>query len=124
MKLTTANLLYQEIRNAPKLAGRLQSEIARDVGIHQSQVSRIMSGQFKRVSARSIMRLCEFAGINTTLEQPLSERLQSALSGLWDGTASQEEALIGLLRAADALALSRSAKNHKNIGKIQRKVPN
>lgn len=106
MSRAAANLLYRRIRSSQKLAGLTQSEIARGARIHQSQVSRIMSGDFTRITSQSVIRLCEFARITTTVPEPLSSALHQSLRAVWDGTKAQEKALVKLLRAADALALA------------------
>lgn len=121
MTTAAANLLYKYIQDSPRLAGRTQVEIAREAKIHQSQVSRIMSGQFKRVTAKSIMKLCEFADIRPAVNKPLSLTLQNTLKGMWDGSRLQEEALVKLLKAADTLALARGAKAHKRVPASERK---
>ncbi len=114
MPRLSASLLYQHIRNSPKLAGLTQVEIARRAKIHQSQVSRIMRGDFKRVTAKSVLRLCEFARITGAVEDPVSPKLQQALRAVWDGTKGREKALINLLRAADALALAHLKRRTNN----------
>jgi transcriptional regulator with XRE-family HTH domain len=121
MTKAAANLLYRNIQNSPRLAGRTQIEIAREAKMHQSQVSRIMRGQFKRVTAKSILKLCEFARIKATVNEPLSAKLQKALKGIWDGSRSQEQALVRLLKAADLLALAHSAKADRRIRETKRK---
>jgi transcriptional regulator with XRE-family HTH domain len=109
MTTVAANLLYLQLRQSPRLAGLKQPEIARKAKIHQSQVSRILRGQFKRVTAPSVMKLCEFARIKRMTDRPLSPKLQNVLRGVWDGSSAQEQALVRLLKAGDALALAHSA---------------
>ena len=83
-----------------------------------------MSGQFKRVTAKSLIKLCEFARISPKLSEPLSPKLQNALKGVWDGSRSQEEALVKLLKAADALVLARSGDNQRRVKMTARKRAN
>jgi transcriptional regulator with XRE-family HTH domain len=107
MSHASANVLYQRIRKAPKLAALTQTEIARRAGITQSQVSRIMNGSFTRVTAKSVLRLCEFARISVNADMPLTPNLQNTLRAIWDGSKTQERALVHLLKAAAGLALAR-----------------
>lgn len=108
MPRAAASLLYRQIRNSRKLAGLTQMEIARGAKIHQSQVSRIINGDFTRITSGSVVRLCEFAGITATVPEPLSSTLHQTVRGVWNGTKAHEKALVKLLQAADALALVRA----------------
>lgn len=87
----------------------IQAEIARQTGISQPQVSRILSGKFKRKSGR-VMQLCRFLFPNDSApiaKRELSERLGRAVMDVWDGSQEQEEALIHLLEAIRGLASPR-----------------
>jgi transcriptional regulator with XRE-family HTH domain len=108
MKPMAASILYEQIRNSPKLANLTQIDIAKKAKIDQSQVSRILSGQFKRVSAKNLTKLCKFIGITPRKRLPLSATLEDTIQAVWDGSPREETALIQLLRAADALALART----------------
>jgi predicted XRE-type DNA-binding protein len=121
MERAAASLLYRAIRSSSILAALTQTEIAKNAKIHQSQVSRIMSGQFKRTTARGVLQLCELAGIPTTAKTVLSLKLQNTLQSIWDGSRAQEDALVKLLKAADALALARSAKQDRSSAMSARK---
>jgi hypothetical protein len=83
-------------------------DIAARTGIHQSQVSRLLRGQFRRVSP-NVRKLLECAG--TPQKRP--SRDQSALQGkeaviraalrTWDATPEGARALVRLLRSVEGL---------------------
>jgi transcriptional regulator with XRE-family HTH domain len=108
MKPVAASILYEQIRSSSKLTKLTQIEIARKAKIDQSQVSRILSGQFKRVSAKNLIKLCKFIGITNKRKQRVSTTLEDTIQAVWDGSRREETALVQLLRAADALALART----------------
>lgn len=106
--LAAASVVYERIKNSPKLSAITQVALARGAKVHQSQVSRILKGKFVRVS-KNVMRICKFADISFTQDQPLSPKLQKALQGVWDGSPGQEAALVQLLNAASGIALAHSS---------------
>jgi len=96
-------------RSLAALARRAQTiELAERTGIHQSQVSRLLRGQFRRVSP-NVRKLLECAG--TPQKRPSRE--QSALQGkqavvraalrTWDATPEGARALVRLLRSVEGL---------------------
>lgn len=94
-------------------AGTLtQKEIEESTGVHQSQVSRILAGQAKRLS-RNVQRLCKYAEQLDSITAPESsssaDLLQARILDVWDGTRNHAEALEALLRE---LAHVQSAVRH------------
>lgn len=86
-----------------------QTQIANSTGIHQSQVSRILNGQFKTVS-KNIKTLCKYANINidqTHAQKNLSPQenkdLMEALKYVWDGSTNQAKALAKVIRSLKGL---------------------
>lgn len=69
-------------------------------GVHISQVSRILSGQSKRLS-KNVEKICKFARcISLPPQSAKSEEiLMAAVKDLWDGTDSHARALASLLKA-------------------------
>jgi len=55
-----AKTLAENLRRS--LDGRTQSSIAKDLGVSQAQVSRLLSGQFKTAN-RLIKNACAFCGV-------------------------------------------------------------
>lgn len=107
MNLAAVSVVYERLKSSQKLSALKQGEIAFGAKVHQSQVSRILKGDFRRVS-KNVMQICKFAGISFTHEQTLSPKLQKALEGVWDGSRGQEAALVKLLGAAAGIALAGS----------------
>lgn len=83
-----------------------QIEIQQATGVHQSQVSRILSGKSKRVS-RSVEKLCKYA---ETLIKPDKKSdsadaraLQRSILKIWDGSEAHARSLQELLVAVENL---------------------
>ena len=79
------------------------SETARAAGIHQSQLSRILAGDFKTFSS-NVMRICITLDIDskdyyqgTRADKDRQQIADSAIS-IWDGTHRDAEFLAFLLR--------------------------
>lgn len=85
-----------------------QNHIAKVTGVHQSQVSRICSGKFKRLSA-NVNRVCKYANITVkvSVKKRLPETVRQALQDLLDGTADKERAVLAVLKACSTLSQQR-----------------
>jgi hypothetical protein len=82
-------------------------QVAADTGIHQSQVSRLLRGQFHRVS-RNVQLLLAYTG--KAGRAPAARRDQSAKASVikaalrtWDATPEGAQALVRLLRSVQDL---------------------
>jgi hypothetical protein len=92
-------------RSLAALARRAQTvELAARTGIHQSQVSRLLRGQFARVSP-NVRKLLDYkpgkpapAG-----EEPSRKAVIQAALKTWDETPEGAQALVRLLRSVEAL---------------------
>lgn len=76
-----------------------QIEIAAATGVDQSQISRILAGQVKRVS-KNVTSLCIFANQFDTCRQNDPSRsavLMAALRAVWDGSQKHAEAIASML---------------------------
>jgi transcriptional regulator with XRE-family HTH domain len=76
-----------------------QTQIARATGIDQSQISRILAGEARRAS-RHVLALCSFADRldhDHGADPTRSSVLMDALRAVWDGTASDAEAIAGVI---------------------------
>ncbi|HZM35357.1 MAG TPA: hypothetical protein VFC18_12795 [Burkholderiales bacterium] len=106
--------LAQAKRSLSALARRAQTvELAARTGIHQSQVSRLLRGQFRRVSP-NVRKLLEVKPEKKGPKPDLRSRkavIQAALR-TWDETAEGAQALVRLLRSVEALR-SLKAENRK-----------
>lgn len=105
---------------APKLLGDMlmeifkkervvQLDIQNNTGVSQSQISRILNGNFSRVDGKNVKRICKYANISLsendvpTSDPRKSEILIGALQEIWDGTHKKEKALAGLIRSLGPL---------------------
>ncbi len=84
-----------------------QLEIAYACGVHQSQISRILSGKARRESA-NVRKLCNYAnslrqrtGALTPAVTESTVAINQALMRVWDGTSAHACALVELLEAVD-----------------------
>jgi transcriptional regulator with XRE-family HTH domain len=91
------------------VAGFTQQDLAKVLGVSQSQVSRILSGQFKRRS-KLFDDLCKIAYQSTGAVEGArpgasaqQADLTSALDAVWDGTDSHAKALAVVIRSLSAL---------------------
>src|ERR1700682_731757 len=115
MTRRTNSVLYAALNKSTKLSGMKQVEIARATGIHQSQISRMMSGNFRRVTARNLAKLCKYADVVRSAQRHISPLLKKTLEALWDGSPEQEQALVRLLKAAEMLALTHAASANASV---------
>jgi transcriptional regulator with XRE-family HTH domain len=100
----------QRLQAAFRRSSYTQAKLARLSGLNQSQISRLLRGNFKRKS-RGLYALCKF--LNVRLESafiPASlsryPKLAECLSSLLDGTELKERAIVKLLESAKLLAAS------------------
>jgi transcriptional regulator with XRE-family HTH domain len=92
-----------------KAADISQLEIATELGVSQSQISRVLSGHIKRRS-RLFEDLCIYAqsklhGV-TLSEVKKNQELLSALVDVWDGTAQHARSLAQVIRSLAVLSSS------------------
>jgi len=90
-----------------KELGFTQAQISDHLGIHQSQVSRILSGQIMRRS-RNFDAICQFLELQSVGVSAATVRknpeLIDALVSVWDGTEIHAAALAAVIRSLGALA--------------------
>ena len=99
-----------------ELAQRVQTtRVAADTGIHQSQVSRLFRGQFKRVSpnVRTLLAYARepgrYAGAKEPSEAARAAIIRAALR-TWDSTPEGARALVRLLRSVQRLSRARPSR--------------
>jgi DNA-binding Xre family transcriptional regulator len=79
------------------------SELARKTGVHQSQVSRILAGNFKTFNS-SVMTICMHLGMqpNVYLEQSRLDEderhIANSAIAIWNGTHQDAGLVVSLLR--------------------------
>jgi len=105
------------------LAQRVQTtRVAADTGIHQSQVSRLFRGQFKRLSAnvRTLLAYARepdrYAGAQAPSESARAAVIRAALR-TWDSTPEGARALVRLLRSVERL--SRAPSRARRAGRAR-----
>src|SRR3954471_4659540 len=82
--------------------------VAADTGIHQSQVSRLFRGQFKRLSP-NVLKLVEYAQkprryqAREAGQEAAKKAVVRAALRTWDSTPSGAQALVRLLRSVEKL---------------------
>ena len=94
------------VRDAIQARKLTQHTLARAAKVGQPQVSRIVTGDFDRVTP-NVMRVCEYLGIDLRVTSANS-RLHEAVCALWDGTAAGERALCDLLNSVAKLGAKSS----------------
>ena len=103
-------------RTLARLAAQVSTvQLAADTGIHQSQVSRLLRGQFHRVS-RNVQLLLAYA--RKPGRAPAPRRAEAAKASViraalrtWDTTPEGAQALVRLLRSVQDLR--RAPSRHK-----------
>lgn len=89
----------QKLRLLVKSKVLTQGDIALATNVDQSQVSRILSGQSRRVSA-NVLELCKFANSHdgsSRRDPSQNEVLMGALRAVWDGSSVQAAAIASVL---------------------------
>lgn len=96
----------ERVRHICKVRGVTQAQIAADLGVSQSQVSRILKGQGLKAS-RLAEEVClyveKFDGGVTADSVRSNDDLVSALTVTWDGSATHARALSAVIRSLSAL---------------------
>ena len=109
----TPGELARARRALAALGRRAQTiELAARTGIHQSQVSRLLRGQFRRVSP-NVQRLLDYAARPARRLPPTRAQAQARESVIravlrnWDATPAGARVLVRLLRSVEELRRAR-----------------
>ena len=115
MKLASESrrLLVTEIR-AQIVARRLSlTKLANDCGVDQSQISRVLAGDFKRLS-HNVMQICINLGIDplrfvepSRPDEDVKRRITDSALAVWDGTLEGADLLVSILGGMAAMRLGR-----------------
>lgn len=99
----------RELKSAVKQARRSQHAVAKEFGVSQPWISRILNGQFGERTDLA-MRLCETFGVDPYAHNDADggefDDLADKLRELWDGTPAGAQRLRALLNAV--LEINRS----------------
>lgn len=91
-KLKSALVSYRECLSHGDI-----NKISRLVGIPQYRVSRILSGDFSRITS-SVIKICIYANISIDeYRTRVPFKVYEMIDDLWDGTEEAEEALMNIL---------------------------
>jgi len=94
------------LRGLVAQSGLTQQEIARKIGVHQSQVSRLLNGKGGRTS-KSMHKLCE--SLTYSGQASLADRVRAnadlveAVAFAWDGSPHHATALAAVIRSLRVL---------------------
>lgn len=96
--LEEAKALFAQLKDAV-----LQEDIERDTGIDQSQISRFIAGDFKRVGANA-QKLCKYAkNVKAARKKPATSDLERQIAEhalkLWDRSEQSGDRVLALLQA-------------------------
>jgi transcriptional regulator with XRE-family HTH domain len=100
MRLTSheKEVFLRESRRRLKARAWSLTRLARTTGVHQSQLSRILSGNFKSFSS-NVMQICKALDLGATPSGADRDRkaiVDSALA-IWDGSTKDREDVVRLL---------------------------
>mgnify|MGYP000885054822 CR=1 FL=1 len=97
----TISELRAEIRASPRLCSQTQAKLSRLIRVNQATISRILRGQFRRVSP-TVARVCAYAGISRITDRPLGEleASMSHIASLPRGLTPRERQAMKLIRLA------------------------
>jgi transcriptional regulator with XRE-family HTH domain len=95
------------LREALRKRGARQSFVSNVIKINQSQVSRLLKGQFQ-LSSKGFNALCVYLKVtpvvrNGSIKLPDYPDLASCLDDVLDGSRTREKAVIRLLKSAQSL---------------------
>jgi len=96
----------ERARQIGKVHGIAQAQIAADLDVSQSQISRILMGQgqkMSRLAEEVCLYLEKYEGGVTAESVKLNEDLINALAVTWDGTAKHAKALSAVIRSLTVL---------------------
>jgi predicted transcriptional regulator len=84
-----------------RIVGHKQKDVEKETGISQSQISRILKGEFKR-EGRAVRELYKYAKTYSSMEPNrdhvvLRELLMEGICSVWDGTPDNGQRLLQLL---------------------------
>jgi DNA-binding Xre family transcriptional regulator len=104
MKLTSdeKRVFVADVQRHMQERGWNKSELARKTGIHQSQVSRILAGDFKTFNS-SVMTICMYLRMQpnayqrSRLDEDEKQIANSAIA-IWNGTHQDAGLVVSLLR--------------------------
>lgn len=104
----TATEISEKLRKYLEDSDITQEKFAKKVNVDQSQISRILNADFKRIS-KNVRKVCKNAKIDLDSKKGESNpaespELMNALSLVWDGTDKKAKALAKVIRSLKELS--------------------
>lgn len=84
-----------------------QESVYLTTGVHQSQVSRILSGHTKRAS-KNVLKLCKYSDSlhnSHSTDAPIVPCIQKAINQVWDGSPEHAEAIAKVILSLNGMAV-------------------
>lgn len=106
-KMPNLNEQIEWLRATFQAAHLSQSTLSELTGIHQSQISRILSGQVRRTS-KNVISLCKFAeNLHNKRKSPkkIPSVLLNALEQTWDGSTIHADAIAKVILSLNGLSV-------------------
>ena len=97
------------IKKAMDMAKHTQTDVYNKTGVHQSQISRILKGDFERDS-KNVIKLCVYANCILGDDSKIlhvKDLLIASIMELWDGTDKGAVDLLGLFSAVKQFKLKK-----------------
>lgn len=105
--------LLEEIQAQMNARRVSATDVSRSCGVDQSQVSRILTGDFKRMS-QNVMQICNNLGIDPGRfvgslpgDEDTRRRIADSALSVWDGTPDGAELLISIFGGMAAMRSGR-----------------
>lgn len=113
--MTIENALVGRLRYAVDVLGLSQQDLSKATGVHQSQISRMLSGKVRRVS-KNLLKLADYLENlheKNAKNSDIPQVLKDAIRFSWDGSPHQAEALARVIVSLKGLS---SAEEPKLMG--------
>lgn len=104
------NSQLERLRIAVQAGELSQTTISLETGIHQSQVSRILSGHGK-LASKNTLKLCKYSSDLHNLDsssKPIDQRLLNAISKVWDGSTEHAAAIEQVILSLNGMTVKRT----------------
>lgn len=108
------------LRTAISSAKLSQEAISEATGIHQSQISRILSGRIKRLS-KNVVQLCKYVEVlhkhkKGSAAKEVPPILTNALLRTWDGSTEHAEAIAKVILSLDGMSVKHEHNGSTPLG--------
>jgi hypothetical protein len=92
------NLFLKSLKSTMETNGHTQKDLENKYEIDQSQISKILNGDFSR-KGKAVKSLMKYSNYNEFVESNLiSEEINKAISEVWDGSEQMEKKIAAFIR--------------------------